>query len=258
MIELKNISLYYYPREEFVLRDISWHIRPGERWVLFGRNGSGKTRLLEIITGYSCSSGGSVFRFGGSGPGQDLRELRKRIGYISGNLRESFGGAERVLDVVLSGLYASIGLYEEPGAGDVCRGRELLALSGLGGRERDPFGVLSDGEKQKVMFLRALIGDPELMILDEPSRGLDLAAREDLLFTVGSLSRERDLPLLYVTHHTEEITPLFNRIFLLHRGGCLFQGEIREGLTAERLSVLFGREVRVQEHEGRYYTLLGL
>jgi iron complex transport system ATP-binding protein len=255
MIRLEDVSLRL-PDGRIILSDIDWRIAPEENWVLFGRNGSGKTRLLEIIAGYRFPSSGAVSRFGELAGHCDIRELRKRIGYVSTVLREKFSPSERIIDVVASGIFASVGLYEEVGREQYDSARELLASSGLSGREEDSFGILSDGERQKVIMLRAIIRRPDLLILDEPTKGLDLAAREEFLATLESMNRLHSASIIYVTHHVEEIIPVFSRILMLENGAISFSGMVKEGISSGRLTELFQRRVDVEERSGRYYTFL--
>lgn len=253
MILLKNVGLRLADNKT-ILRDISWEIKKNENWVLFGRNGAGKTRLLEIISGYRFPSSGEVWRFGEAPASGDIRETRKRIGYVSTLLQQRFYPKEAVLDVVASGVFASVGLYEEPAQAVYDKAYELLKRAGLAGRERDGFGILSDGEKQKVIMLRAVINNPNILILDEAAKGLDLAAREDFLSLIAEL--EGRISVIYVTHHVEEIIPVFRNIFILQNGSCLFQGLVSEGITSERLTAVFGRNVNVEKRRNRYYTFL--
>jgi iron complex transport system ATP-binding protein len=255
MIRLEHVSLSYHNFSRTILHDISWRIGDDETWVLFGPNGSGKTKLLEIIAGYIHPSGGSVRRFGETG-GYDIREAWKRIGYVSTPMRERFRASERVVDLVTSGAYATAGLYAEPEKADVERGRGLIAAAGMAGVASLPFGVLSDGEKQKILMLRSLMTGPELMILDEPSMGLDISAREDLLASLESLCHGKKISVIYVTHHTEEITPFFRSIFMLKNGRCLFNGAVRNGISDAILSDIFDRSIRIIRTNGRYYTTL--
>jgi iron complex transport system ATP-binding protein len=256
MIELINISLDIYPPGKKILHEISWHIGTGEKWVLFGRNGSGKTKLLEIVTGYNFPSSGEVLRFGKSALGHDIREIRKGIGYISTLLRNKFSPSETILDTVLSGLYASIGMYVTPGRKETERAMELLDTVTMADRAHDRFGTLSDGEKQKVLMLRAFINEPGLLIFDEPATHLDLPAREDLLGAIEKLCRMKPVSMIYVTHHTEEIAPLFDNIFILGDGRCLYRGPVREGLSEDILAEVFGRDIMVMEFNGRFYSMI--
>jgi iron complex transport system ATP-binding protein len=256
MIKLENVSLDIYGSHRRILDDINWHISRGESWILFGRNGSGKTKLLEIITGYLYPSEGEVTRFGCGHIGSDIRELRKKIGYVSSILREKFNRDERLIDTVLSGLYASIGLYRKPSAEDINKAHRLLAETNLAGRENDIIGHLSDGEKQKVLMLRALINDPDILILDEPATGLDIGAREDFLDSLKNIMKGRDHSLIYVTHHVEEITTVFSRIFVIDDGKSFFNGEIEEAIEQNIFTTLFGRKIEVFRRGGRLYSSL--
>ncbi len=256
MVELRDVSLYFSGSEKYILRGINWHIRDGENWVLFGRNGSGKTKLLEVITGYIYPSGGEVIRFGESHLGHDIRETRRRIGYMSSSLRDNFPGNTTVVDAVISGIYASIGLYVEPAPEEKERAMELLSAIGMPERAGDRLGILSDGEKQKVLMLRAFINNPDLLILDEPAANLDLYAREDLLAAIEKISRAKTVSMIYVTHHIEEITPLFDRLFILKDGGCFYSGKTGEGLRDDILGGVFNRKIKVTFLNGRYYSML--
>jgi iron complex transport system ATP-binding protein len=256
MIRLEKVSLDIYGAGRRILSDINWHIKPGENWILFGRNGSGKTKLLEIITGYEFPTEGEVFRFGRGHEGHDIRETRRRIGYISSALKDKFTMRETLIDTLLGGLYASVGLYRKALRADVERAADLLAQAGFGGRERDTISRLSDGEKQKVMILRALINDPDLMMLDEPAAGLDIVAREDLLDTIDGVAARKNIALVYVTHHVEEIVPLFDRIFMLDNGSCFFSGRVAEAVRDDRFSELFGRGVTVEQRNGRFHSYI--
>ncbi len=256
MIKLENVSLDIYGSKRRILSDINWHIKKGESWVLFGRNGSGKTKLLEVITGYIFPSEGDVVRFGRGHLGSDIREIRKRIGYVSSVLGEKFSHGERVIDTVLSGLYASIGLYRKPTDADIAKARSLIAETNLAGRENDVICHLSDGEKQKILMLRALINDPDIMILDEPATGLDIGAREDFLDSLKDLMKGRNHSIIYVTHHVEEITPVFSRIFVIDQGSCFFEGTIDDAIEKRIFSTLFRRDIDVFRRGGRLYSSL--
>ncbi len=255
MIKLNNVCLDIYGAGR-ILNNINWHIKDGENWVLFGRNGSGKTKLLEIVTGYNYPSSGEVIRFGLGQPGHDIRELRKRIGYVSSSLRDMFSRREKLIDAVLSGIYASIGMYREASDKEKERAAWLISTIGLKGREYDIIGNLSDGEKQKILMLRSLINDPDLLILDEPSAGLDIAARENLLESIEELTRKKIISVIYVTHHVEEITSFFENIFVIHEGECFFKGPVNDAVEREIFSSLFHQKIEVFRKGGRLYSLL--
>lgn len=256
MVKLEHVSLDIYGSSRRILSDINWHIETGESWILFGRNGSGKTKLLEIITGYLFPSGGTVTRFGCGHAGSDIREIRKRIGYMSSVLREKFDRHEKIIDTVLSGIYASIGLYRKPSQGEFSRAHMLLESVNLAGREKDTIGHLSDGERQRVFMIRALINDPDILILDEPATGLDIGAREDFLQSLGSLMKGGRHSVIYVTHHVEEITPLFRNIYVLDDGKCFFSGSVDDAIERGVFGNLFQRNINVFRRGERLYSSL--
>jgi iron complex transport system ATP-binding protein len=258
MIKLENISLDIFGSNKKILSCINWEICSGESWILFGRNGSGKTKLLEIITGYIFPSEGNVTRFGSGHLESDIREIRKRIGYLSSVLREKFNREEKVIDTVLSGIYASIGLYREPTIDEIKRAEELINEAGLADRRDDSIGHLSDGEKQKVFVLRALINNPDILILDEPAIGLDICAREDFLAALKKLINGRDHSLIYVTHHVEEIIPIFGKIFIIEDGKCFFKGEVDDAVSRNIFTSLFKREIEIFKKGERLYSLIVL
>jgi len=254
MIELKEVSLVR--NERVLLERINWKVKSEENWVLFGKNGSGKTLLLEIIAGYLYPTLGKVIRFGRYPGEYDIREVQRRIGYVSTFLKQMFSPVEKLLDVVISGLYASVGLYREPSSDQVEKAVELLDSLGLGERCHEHFGIFSDGEKQKALMLRALINEPDLLILDEPALGLDLPSREDLLDAIETLNRIHKTSIIYVTHHTEEITSLFTHIMIIEKGKVFHSSPLQNGLPKGVLEKLFNHEVEVVPVNGRYYTFL--
>jgi len=256
LLELDRLSFIREGR--YLLQDITWNVLPGENWVLFGRNGAGKTLLLELITGYIQSSGGTIRRFGkGYREGISIRELRKRIGYISTPLAALIPGHESLLHVIIGGVDASAGLWRRPTGEEIEKALGLLATIGMADRSEDPFRILSDGERQKVLMLRALINDPDILILDEPTKGLDLTSREEILSAMGRLfRRNRMASIIYVTHHTEEIVPLFHRIHILKEGRTLFMGNVEEGLGEHHLGEVFEKDVGIVNLNQRYYSVI--
>ena len=256
MIKLENVSLDIFGSNRRILSSIDWEIGDAESWILFGRNGSGKTKLLEIITGYTFPTEGNVVRFGCGHLGSDIRELRKKIGYLSSILREKFNREESVLDTVLSGIYASVGLYRKPSKDEIKRCSDLLKAAGLGDRADDAIWRLSDGEKQKVFMLRSLINDPDILILDEPSAGLDICAREDFLESLKKLANDRPRSLIYVTHHVEEIIPFFGKIFIIEDGKCFFNGSVDDAVSKNIFASLFKRNIEIFKKGERLYSHL--
>ena len=238
-----------------ILDDINWEVKPGQNWALIGLNGSGKTSLLNLITGYLYPSKGEVTVLGNKFGQCDLRELRKSVGVVSSFLQEKFHVDEKVSEIVLSGRYASIGLYVRPDKRDLRRSQALMekfGLSNLGGRR---YFTLSQGEKQEVLLARAVMGLPKILIFDEPCTGLDLFARERVLRLVRDTAAEPNAPtLLYVSHHIEEVLPLFTHTILLRKGVVFKAGASHEVLTKTILSAFFEREVDVATRDGRMWV----
>lgn len=254
MINLKNISLTIHKAE--ILRDISWEIESDQKWVLFGKNGSGKTQLLKVITGYIHQTSGLVRRFNSEECGSDIRELRKRIGYMSSYLKDRIPPGETVLDVVLSGFFASIGLYEQVTPGQTRKARELLEMIHMGNFTARTFGTLSYGERQKVIILRSIIEDPDILILDEPTMGLDILSREEFLGILEKIASAGKLAMIYVTHHVEEIIPLFDRIYVLDEGETYYQGPVSRALEKNIIGSLYDNKVEIHNRDGRFYSIL--
>lgn len=238
VIELKNVS--YKRQNKTILKNINWSVQAGEHWALLGLNGSGKTTLLNIINGYIWPTAGEVTVLGKQFGTYPLGELRKIIGWVSTSMQDKLYGNEYTENIVLSGLFASPRLYEDPEQADVDRALALMEEFGLGSFIHRRYATLSQGEKQKVLILRALMAKPKLLILDEPCTGLDVFAREQLLETVDQLSKQEAAPtLIYVTHHIEEILPLFKNTLMLRRGEIFTSGATEELLTEKELTKFF-------------------
>jgi iron complex transport system ATP-binding protein len=252
VLELSDVTLFR--GERVILRDVSWRVEPGEHWAVLGANGSGKTTLLRTAIGYLWPSRGGVSLLGEPLGEVELAPLRRQVGWVSSALHDWVRPHERALAVVLSGRFGTIGLYDEVTGEDVDQAHVLLADLDCRGLAESPWGVLSQGEQQKVMIARALLGRPRLLILDEPCAGLDLAAREALLVGVEQLAHRPDAPtLVLVTHHIEEITHAFTHALVLQGGRALAQGPKEEVLTGPVLSDAFGVPVRVHHVDGRFW-----
>ncbi len=238
-----------------LIRDVSWEIRPNERWILFGANGSGKTTLLEVASSYLFPTRGVVHLFGHKLGKVDVRSLRPRIGYVGPAPTALVRTRLRSLDVVITGLHASFvdtrwHTYEDA---DWDRAMECLRLLHAEGLAERQFGTMSEGEKKRVLIARSLMSDPELLLLDEPGSGLDLGARERLVDSLASLARGEDaMPVVLVTHHVEEIPPGFDHILMMAGGKAITSGLLREVLTAEALSETFGMPLEIESRDGRW------
>lgn len=238
MIEAKHVSVIR--DSKYILKEVSWSVKAGEHWAILGLNGSGKTTLLNMINGYLFPSKGELKVLGEAFGKYDLRELRKSIGWVSTAIQERLYGTETVVDTVLSGKFASIGLYEKPSQEERDFAQSLLErLSSIHLADRI-YQTLSQGEKQRVLIARGLMSSPRLLILDEPCTGLDIFAKEQLLSIIEKLSNDPNAPtLIYVTHRTEEILPTFNHTMLLRRGEVHSLGKTDTILTKENLSDFF-------------------
>ncbi len=236
-----------------LIKNLDWTVQPGEHWAVLGLNGSGKTTLLDIINGYQFPTEGEITVLGKTFGQYDLRELRKSIGWVSTALQERLYGKEPVIEVVLSGKFASIGLYDaisETDREEAMKILQDLKIQSLADRR---YRTLSQGEKQRVIIGRALMARPRILILDEPCGGLDIFARESLLKTIEALGKERNAPtLIYVTHHVEEILPVFSHTLLIREGEVFASGRTPEIMTQEKLTGFFKAPVRLSHNKARY------
>jgi len=256
VLKLKNVNLIREKKQ--ILKNITWEINQGEHWAVLGLNGAGKTTLLNLICGYYYPSKGDVEVLGKKFGCYDLRELRREIGFVSSSLQEKLYDRETALEVVLSGIFATIGLFDRPKEEDVEKALRLLEKFNLNSLANSQYQTLSQGEKQKVLIARALINNPRLLILDEPAAGLDLLAREELLTDIDSLCREESGPaIILVSHHTEEIVAGITHVLLLKNGEVFASGRKEEMLTSELLTAFFELPVKIEEQEGRYWLKVG-
>lgn len=237
-----------------LLDRVDWTVDEGERWVVLGPNGAGKTTLLQVASTHMHPTAGVVGILGEVLGTVDVFELRPRIGLASAALADRIPRGERVIDVVVTATYAVMGRwreqYEEV---DSARAQRLLDRLGVGPLADRTFGTLSEGERKRVQIARALMADPELMLLDEPAAGLDLGGREQLVRTLGELALDEDAPaIVLVTHHVEEIPPGFTHLLLVRNGGVVAAGPIETTLTAQNLSATFGLPLALDRHGERW------
>lgn len=238
-----------------VLRQVDWVVAAGERWVVLGPNGSGKTTMIQLASGYLHPTRGTVDLLGHRLGRVDVRRLRQRIGVVSAALAKMLVPDVPAVDVVLAARHAALEpwwhTYDE---GDRRRALDLLAGAGFAGVADRPFGVLSEGERQQVLLARTLMADPELLLLDEPAAGLDVAGRERLVGRLATLAASPAAPpLILVTHHVEEVPPGFTHALLLRDGQVVASGTIEETLNAANLSKTFDLTLAVDHQDGRWY-----
>lgn len=253
IISLDNVS--YIRNGKYILKDINWHVNRGEHWVILGPNGSGKTTTLNMVNGYIFPSQGYVkvleFEFGHS----SIIELRKRIGWVSSALSQFIPTNDYPLHIVLSGKFASLGLWEKVDDDDIARANEILDLLKIRHLAERKYGMLSQGEKQKVLIGRALMNHPDIIIFDEAFNGLDIFARHDMEITINELA-EGNITFILVTHNTDEILPVFGKALLLKDGQVHSQGDIDDMIQYDNLSDFYGANVDVFKHKDRFYLSL--
>jgi iron complex transport system ATP-binding protein len=239
-----------------LLTSVNWNVELDERWVVLGGNGAGKTTLLRMAAAELHPSSGTVHLLGEKLGRVDVFELRPRIGFCSAATAARIPSDERVLDVVVSAGYAVMGRWrEEYESLDTSRAEELLGALGVGHLSTRQFGTLSEGERKRVLIARALMTDPELLLLDEPAAGLDLGGREDLVARLSTLALDPDAPAtVLVTHHVEEIPPGFTHLMLLSAGAVVAQGLLDDVLTSANLSATFSQQLVLQRSDDRYFA----
>ncbi|MEV5028605.1 ABC transporter ATP-binding protein [Paenibacillus sp. LPE1-1-1.1] len=257
IIDIQNVS--WERSDKQILRHIHWQVKGGEHWCLLGLNGSGKTTLLNMINGYIWPTEGKMSVLGNTFGEFDLRELRKMIGWVSTSLQQKLYRTETAIKIVLSGKFATIGLYDQTDKEDHVRAEELMKTLGCTALMYRTYDTLSQGERQRVLIARALMAMPKLLILDEPCTGLDVFAREQLLQMIAAVARGKDAPtIIYVTHHVEEILPCFTKTLLIKEGQVFAADDTSEVLTSELMSDFFSVPVEIERREGRnWLTLAG-
>lgn len=248
MISMQHITLQR--ENDIILDDVSLEIKSGENWAILGRNGSGKTTLLEMMTGYLFPSRGRVEVMGNVYGQCDIREIRKSIGYISPSLIDRFTATDKVWEVVATGAYAYLRFYEVIPQEVKENAYRLLEEMNMARLAEHSLGTLSQGERKKVLLARCLMANPKLLIMDEPCAGLDLFEREKMLVEVDRL-RKRDITVVYVTHHVEEIVPLFTHVALIKDGKLAGAGPKEQVLNKEMIMRTYEIPVELEWDGGR-------
>ena len=237
-----------------ILDDVSLEIGEGERWAVLGPNGAGKSTLVRLLSARMHPTAGTVEILGEQLGKVDIFELRPLIGLASQELAETIPVEESAENVVVTAGYGVVGRWrEEYDEVDLERARTLLAAFGVGDLAPRMFGTLSTGERKRVLAARALMTDPELLLLDEPAAGLDLGGRESLVRTLGRLAKDPATPVtVLVTHHVEEIPPGYTHVALLREGALVAAGPIGETLTSQNLTRTFGLPLVVEQRGERF------
>lgn len=254
VLALNDVSLHRGSTQ--ILSHVTWTVSEGQHWVLLGPNGAGKTTIARMAAARLFPSSGTVEVLDDTLGRVDLSELHPRIGLTSSALAHSVLADETVESVVLSASYGRIGVWREEYEGfDVERAHALLEALGAGELIQRRWGSLSSGERKRVEIARALMPDPELLILDEPASGLDVAGRELLLAALSEIIAAPGSPtMVLVTHHLEEIPVGFTHALALRDGQVTGAGPLETVLTDEVMSATFGLPLEVTEDRGRYHA----
>lgn len=252
VLHLSDVVVRRHPRN--IVDHVEWTVTDDQRWVILGPNGAGKTTLLQLAATLMHPTSGTVSVLGEELGRTDVFDLRPRIGIASSAMARRIPAEETVLDVVMTAAYSVTGRWnEEYDTIDERRAMRVLAEWRLAELADRTFGTLSEGEQKRVQIARAVMTDPELLLLDEPSASLDLGAREELLFLLGLYAEEETTPaMIMVTHHVEEIPVGFTHVMLLKDGGVVASGPLAETLTEANLTATFGVPITLTESGGRY------
>lgn len=240
-----------------ILDDISFEVNYGEQWAVLGLNGAGKTSLLDIIMGYNYPTSGSASVIGTEFGRASLPDMRKRIGYVSSSLDKFHETLNREtgLNIVLSGKFSSFGIYQDIDEDSKETAETVLEDLNLSHLADRTYNTFSQGERRRILIGRALMSNPELLILDEPCSGLDIRAREDVLKIVNRIPEE-ERHLLYVTHHIEELTSAITHVLLIKDGGIVAAGPKEKVLTGKMLSETYKTPVKVYFENERPWLVI--
>ncbi|AHW63798.1 ABC-type transporter-like protein, ATPase subunit [Corynebacterium glyciniphilum AJ 3170] len=254
VLDLRDVAMVRDGRH--VLHPVTWQVEVDERWILIGPNGAGKTSLLTIAGARQYPSSGTARIVGETLGRTDVRELRTAVGMSSAAVAHQVPGGEKVIDLVISAGYDVMGRWREKyDRGDELRAMEILEQMGAVHLGDQMWETLSEGERKRVLIARALMTDPELLLLDEPGAGLDLGGREDLVMMLGELAADPDAPAtVMVTHHVEEIPPGFTHGMILDEGRVVAQGLLEDVMTSENLTRAYHQPISLTVDDGRYFA----
>lgn len=252
VLAFKNVSVQRSGKT--ILNDITWTVQDNERWVIVGPNGAGKTTLLKIAAAQLQPTTGNASILGEALGEINVFDLRTRVGFASTAIASRIPNSENVLDAVMTASYAVTGRFKEKYDDvDERRARRVLTEWHLSEYADRPFGTLSDGERKRVQIARAVMPDPELLLLDEPVASLDIGSREATIKILSGYASHQAAPaIIMVTHHLEEIPTGFTHALVLNEGRIIASGPINHTLTTDKLSEAYGLPLEVAFQAGRF------
>lgn len=255
LLDFQDVSFKREDRQ--ILKQLDWQMADDDNWAILGLNGSGKTTMLKMITGYLWPSSGELTVLGERFKHTSIPELRKRIGWISTDLQYRLRDSDRAEEIVLSGKFASIGVWEKTTSADKKRAQEILIKCGGEKLVGKRYAVLSQGERQLILIARALMAEPELLIFDEPCNGLDLFARDALLKRIDRIAaKSSQTGLIFVTHYIEEIPQCFNKVMLLKEGKIFATGDRSEIFQPAVLNDFYESKVDITVLDDQRFSIM--
>lgn len=253
VLKLSDVTFVRDERE--ILAPLTWKVSAGERWLILGANGSGKTTLMRISAMYEHPSSGTVELMGEQLGRTDVRQLRRKVGYLSASLTAQLRPELRCLDVVMTAKFAALEpWWHRYSTEDEAQATRCLDRMGVAWTAHKSLGTVSSGEQQRVLLARTLMNQPGIMLLDEPSARLDLGGREQLVQALSELTLDpAQPPLLLVTHHLDEVPPGMTHVLMLRNGLAIAKGPLGPTLTSEALSECFGLPLQLERRaDGRF------
>jgi iron complex transport system ATP-binding protein len=250
IIELKNVSLVR--SEQLILDRINWTVGAGSCAAILGHNGSGKSTIARIVACHLWPTAGKVAVLGQEFGEANLPELRHQIRLVQPAGPYDIDPSLTALQVALTGFFGTLNLYDAVEPAMIDAADDQLRRFGLAHLAEHSYATLSSGEKVRSLLARAMVSRPKLLLLDEPTAGLDVLAREQVLATIQSLAGE--LSIVIITHHVEELPPATSNVLLLRQGKVVAAGLPAEVLTGSMLTEAYNCPVQVRRSNGRYYV----
>ena len=246
ILEMQNLSLYSFETGRQILDDISMNVEAGQRWVLLGANGAGKSSLISAVCGYAVPSK-CILRVSGMEYSKDnWQKVRERIALIGTHLHREIDPSEKIVDIIISGKFAMINYWGKITKPLILEAYSKMKQMGIAHLVDDDWRFISQGERQKVLIARSLMTKPDVVFLDEPCAALDPVARRKFVNFLDSLAKRKSIPaIIMATHYLEEIPPSFTHAIIIKKGKVLAQGEIADVITSENLTKAYGAKCEV-------------